>query len=128
MDLFANVARKYDIKLHDSENGRKFLDVIGKSLGRNNTPIMLHGFRTESMFCHVVESLGKCRVIKKEDAGEVIMHTDSAKVPDYRIVTHNDQQLLVEVKELPQSRSVAYLQNEERLRGWLNGVRQRGRG
>ena len=98
IDLFANVTRQYDIKLHDGESERKFLDAIGTSLGRNKTATMLYGLRTESMFAHVAASLGKCRVIKKEDAGQVIMHMDSAKVPDYRIVTHDDQQVLVEVK------------------------------
>lgn len=59
-----------------------------------------HGFRIESMFAYVAGALGKCLLVKQEDAGGVCLTSKviDMQVPDYRLVLDNSECLLVEVK------------------------------
>jgi len=60
--------------------------------------IFFHGHRVETLFAYVAASLGKCRVIKAEDAGELYSSLEALRVPDFRIVMTDGCQIMVEVK------------------------------
>lgn len=98
IDLFDAIGQKRDLKLHDKHSESSFLKSIKTSLGRDKTPIILHGRRVEAMFGYVAASLGGSVVVKKEDSGDVYLESIDVKVPDYRVVTKKGDQFLVEVK------------------------------
>jgi hypothetical protein len=66
-------------------------------------PSRLHGLRAESMFRAVLVALGGFRLLVEEDEGQ--MYFDDAygpvKLPDYRAVDGDGEQVLVEVKTVP---------------------------
>jgi hypothetical protein len=98
INLFDAIGQKRGLKLHDKDSEKAFLDSIVTSIGRYKSPIVLHGRRVEAMFGHVAASLGRCAVIKQEDSGEVFVESTQIRVPDYRVVTQQGKQFLVEVK------------------------------
>lgn len=51
-----------------------------------NDQIAVHGFRTEELFRYVVIGLGRTKVLKKEDAGEVFSNDEEIRIPDYLIL------------------------------------------
>jgi hypothetical protein len=61
----------------------------------------VRGLRAESLFVSVVAGIGKVRLIKAEDCGDLYFTGDDVGVPDFRIVTEDANQLLVEVKVVP---------------------------
>ena len=58
------------------------------------------GIRAESVFQAVVAGIGDVLLLKEEDEGDVFFDGDDVAVPDIRIVLHDGQNLLVEVKRL----------------------------
>ena len=60
--------------------------------------ILIHGLRIQSMFLYVVAALAHCRIVKEEDAGEIYTAIDNLQAPDYRVITREGKELLVEVK------------------------------
>lgn len=99
LDLFTETAREQGLRLSDPESGTAFVETVSASFTRGiDNPAILHGRRVEGMFGFVAASLGAAKVVKQEDAGEVYATDASLKVPDYRIVTENDHEFLVEVK------------------------------
>ena len=104
--LFDAMGRKYGFGMHDEDATDQFLRNISKSLETHKSnPIVLHGRRSEEMFGFVAASLGKCRLIKQEDEGEVYVGDPQAtKIPDYRIVTSSGEEFLVEVKNFYQKK------------------------
>ncbi len=98
IDLFDAIGRNCDLKLHDKDSEKAFLESIKTGLGHLRTPIVLHGRRVEAMFGYVSASLGHCAVIKKEDSGDAFVQSSDVRIPDYRIVTQTGDQFLVEVK------------------------------
>jgi hypothetical protein len=103
IDLFDAIGKKHNFKLHDKDSERDFLESIKTSLGRHKSPIILHGRRVEAMFGYVAASLGRSTVVKREDSGEVFLESTDVKVPDYRVVTKEGDQFLVEVKNCHKS-------------------------
>ena len=69
---------------------------------QRSDPIHIYGFRIESMFAHVVAAIGGSQLITEEDSGAFFSSDDDVKRPDFRIVTNEDEQLLVEVKNYRQ--------------------------
>ena len=104
--LFDAMGRKYGFDMHDEDATDKFLRKILTSLETDKSnPIVIHGRRSEEMFGYVAASLGKCRLIKQEDEGEVYVDDPQATViPDYRIVTSSGEEFLVEVKNFYQKK------------------------
>ena len=98
IDLFDSIGQSINLKFNDPNSKETFLNSISLSLNKSITPIMLFGRRAESMFGYVAASLGKCKLIKKEDCGEVFFNDDAIKIPDYRIITTTEKQYLIEVK------------------------------
>src|SRR5205809_169365 len=62
----------------------------------------LHGFRVESMFAYVAAAMGSCQLISEEDAGLFLEATGDLRRPDFRIITLDSSQMLVEVKNFHQ--------------------------
>jgi hypothetical protein len=75
-----------------------FQDLKSQFVKRQSDDKLFHGQRTEILFAYVTAALGGCCLIKSEDAGEVYSADDDLRVPDYRLITTNGRQLLVEVK------------------------------
>jgi len=68
----------------------------------------VHGWRTQALFEAIVASLGSVRLLKLEDSGDVFFEGDSLKPPDFRIVTLDGEQILVEVKNFHQKPGKPY--------------------
>jgi len=102
LDLFDSIGRSKKFVLGKSEDNASFVQLISESLAGANTDSMIYGRRTEAMFSYVAASLGKCLLIKKEDAGDVISSSLDIIIPDYRVVLEDGSQLLVEVKNYRQ--------------------------
>ncbi|MDQ0996085.1 hypothetical protein QFZ34_001262 [Phyllobacterium ifriqiyense] len=99
VELFTAMGRNFDYKLDAEGDIRDFLDRVGNSLKASiSNPAMLHGKRVETMFAHVAGALGRCRLIKQEDAGAVFVNGGDLEIPDYRLVLTDGTALLVEVK------------------------------
>lgn len=98
INLFASMAQQNNYKIGDNGSIENFALRVGKSVKENMTDIMVHGNRTESMFSYMVSSLGEILIIKKEDAGDAFVVNENINIPDYRIVTKEKYQFLVEVK------------------------------
>jgi hypothetical protein len=58
----------------------------------------LTGIRSEAMFLAVVAGIGKVRLIKSEDEGDVYYQGAAVQSPDFRVVLPDGRGLLVEVK------------------------------
>src|SRR5258708_4056372 len=69
-------------------------DALNRSAGNG---ILVYGNHAQRMFAYVAASLGKCRLIREEDVGDVYAESDDISIPDYRIVTPGDD-FFVEVK------------------------------
>ena len=98
LELFAAIARGRNLHLGNSDDVSQFGKIVLESLkASTEIPTLLHGKRTEMLFAFVAAGLGKCKMIKSEDAGEFFMK-GNLQAPDYRIVLEDGTQLLVEVK------------------------------
>lgn len=98
MRIIDNYARAHGHNIHDPKNQDGLLAELKAQIDQNrDNPALIHGMRIENMFAFIAASLGKCRIIKKEDAGDIYAEPDIS-VPDFRIVTIDSQELLVEVK------------------------------
>ena len=97
-DLFDSIGQRRGLTLQDETSIQAFLESISLSLKDNSTPTMLYGRHVEAMFGYIAASLGKCSIVKKEDSGDMFLDIGAAKAPDYRIITKDGMQYLVEVK------------------------------
>ncbi len=80
----------------------QFLKHVEKELmDVKDDPSLLHGQRTENMFEAMVVSLDRFKLFKVEDAAG-IYPLNTFKVPDFRIVTLDDQHWCIEVKNFYQ--------------------------
>lgn len=85
--------------MRDETNGAYFLSEIAQALeATRSRDALVHGLRTQAMFAHVVAALGGCTVVKEEDAGDLYVLDNDLRVPDFRIVTIDRREVLVEVK------------------------------
>jgi len=104
IDLFRMLAQQEGYTLSDPESAEKFISKLGEEFTRaKSNPIMLHGFRVQAMFEYVATSLGKCAIVKTEDAGGLHTTDPNIKVPDLRVLLVDGQEFFVEVKNFYQS-------------------------
>lgn len=99
LDLFTTLGRTRGFKIGEPASIDDFSKVMKESIQvalENRT--ILHGKRVEAMFAHVVGSLGACRLIKTEDAGEIFVDGEDIRAPDYRLILRTGKTWLVEVK------------------------------
>lgn len=100
MDQFAKFGLERNLSLHEQSTASGFIKYVGSEIKRGlKDGSLLHGKRTEAMFEALVISLGKFKLIKKEDNGFVIPDKDFS-VPDFRLVLDNGEHWLVEVKNV----------------------------
>ena len=121
MRLLDSYARREGVSIRDQAIHVGFLsgfaDVIAAS---KESGTLVHGLRAESMFAYIVAAMGRCSVVKSEDAGDTYTHSEDLRVPDYRLVTSAGLQLLVEVKNhRPASPVTNYLVKTD----YMNGLR-----
>lgn len=92
-------ARATKATLRDEVSHEAVLADLAKQLeGIRTNETLAHGLRVEAMFGHVAASLGQCRLIKQEDAGEIYTLESRLRAPDYRLVLIDGSEFFVEVK------------------------------
>lgn len=64
------LAQQEGYTLSDPESAEKLISKLSEEYTKaKSNPIMLHGFRVQTVFEYVAKSLGKCARAKTEDAG-----------------------------------------------------------
>lgn len=97
--LFDAYGRSAGYKIGDPAHLDAFVANVKEALNRSaGSGIAVHGTHTQRMFAYVAASLGKCRLIREEDVGDVYAGSDDLSIPDYRIVTATNEDFFVEVK------------------------------
>lgn len=99
MRLLDRYARSRGISIRDQANHAVFLSHLHQKLEQSRSRgTLIHGMRTQAMFAYVAAALGFCSAIKEEDAGDLYSLEPELCAPDFRIVTLDGQEILVEVK------------------------------
>ena len=103
-DLFATFGEKHEASLRDAASVDGFLSTMKAAVGKAlSNDAFMFGQRTEALFERIVASLGGCRLIKREDVGDVFHAFDTeVQPPDFRILLDGGEQILVEVKNFHQ--------------------------
>lgn len=83
---------------NQTHNERLLADLTAQIEQNRENDSLIHGLRVERMFAYVACALGACRAVKEEDAGELYAVDTAMRVPDFRILTVEKRELLVEVK------------------------------
>jgi len=117
-------------RIDDADRQQVFLNHFGTGLDESlSNAGRLHGWRLQNLFEAMVVSLGRVKLIKTEDSGSYFFddETGDVKLPDFRIVTHDNQSLLVEVKNIAPGQKVRtqrlgreYLDAQLRYAEWTN--------
>lgn len=95
--LFDELARIHKLEINDPASAERFASLLRDAV-QIVDPIQFHGARTQAMFGYVAASLGQCRSVKEEDVGRSFSADKGSALPDYRLVTNDGTELLVEVK------------------------------
>lgn len=99
LELFAKFSRIHDFVLQSSEDTEEFLSLMRESLkASKENQTLVHGKRIETLFGHLAASLGNCKLIKSEDAGDVISDDEDIIPPDYKLILKDGRKIFVEVK------------------------------
>jgi hypothetical protein len=99
MKILDDYARQGGRDIRDPSDHAMLLAELQKQLEENRTnDILIHGLRVQHMFAFVASALGRCQAIKEEDAGEFYTTNPTMTLPDFRIVTTDQNEFLVEVK------------------------------
>ena len=101
LGLIDAIGARHNISIDRTD---EILSIITASAASKPSSIMLHGRRVEAMFGYVAAALGKCSLVKKEDCRPVFAKRADTKIPDYRLVTDESAQILVEVKNCHKKR------------------------
>ena len=97
--LLDDFARLRNLSIADVSTQSQLLDELGKTLHTHRTdPIRLHGFRVQAMFAYIAAALGGCKLITEEDSGIFFDAIGNLTRPDFRLITCENQQFFVEVK------------------------------
>ena len=108
LKLVKALGRKRGYSFKDEWNGKRFLDMLESAFHEAKAnPAILHGLRVQSMFEYIVVSLGKCVVVKDEDAGEIYVSNQDVTPPDFRLILKDGEEFFVEVKNFYQGNPVA---------------------
>ena len=101
LDLLDSVGRLHGISIDSVDGKDQVLDIVRKAALQESPATRLHGRRIEAMFGYVAAAMGRCSLVKKEDSRPAFAGHPDMQIPDYRLVTDDGQQFLVEVKKLP---------------------------
>ncbi|MCK1269166.1 hypothetical protein IVB44_06635 [Bradyrhizobium sp. 49] len=100
LNLYARFSRERKISVTAPQTAQEFLAAIGAQLDKALTDdILIAGQRTAAMFEAMVVALGHYKLMKVEDTGRVYP-VGRYRAPDFRIVLEDDEQWLVEVKNV----------------------------
>lgn len=106
LDVFG---REQSLSLLDPQAQSTFLTAARNARQRAlSDEDLLRGLRTGSMFGGVVVGLGRARLLKPEDAGDILVGGDDLQPPDYRLALIDGTHMLVEVKNYFQGRTRAF--------------------
>lgn len=99
--LLADFSKGKGIREYTPDALQAFADETSRELASIVTQeSRLTGIRGEAMFLAVVAGIGKVRLIKSEDEGDVYYQGEAVQSPDFRIVLADGRGLLVEVKAI----------------------------
>jgi hypothetical protein len=100
INLYARFSRERKISVTAPQTAQEFLSDVRGQLDKALTDnALIQGHRTAAMFEAMVVALGSYKLLKAEDTGR-INPAGEYRVPDYRIVLEDDEQWLVEVKNV----------------------------
>lgn len=101
-ELYTKLCAKKSLDISEYSSVEEIIKTIRVALKENHKNLnLVFGKRVESMFSTVAASLGKCRLVKQEDNGEIFCN-EKISVPDFRIVLKDNSSFLVEVKNCHQ--------------------------
>jgi Holliday junction resolvase len=96
-------SRSLGLNLSDKKGLEKFIQHLSDTANAHQkNKILIHGLRIQTMFAYFAAALGGCKIITEEDSGDFYAETSEVKRPDFRIVSHQDQEFFVEVKNFNQ--------------------------
>lgn len=99
LELFSSMAASQGYDLTDPVAVHDFVERVKISIEANRqSKITIFGKRVEALFAYVAGALGKVRLLKQEDSGDLYYIGDNIIAPDYRLTMLDGSQLLVEVK------------------------------
>ena len=114
-DLYAKICSIENFAMNDRANIECVVNDIKKVINTNKeNKILLYGKKTELLFYYIVKSLNNINFIKQEDSGLYFFDEDLG-VPDYHIVTKNDEKFFVEVKNTNKSINKKYCMDSKYL-------------
>lgn len=97
--LLDEFATAEGLDFSDQHSLGRFLARMSDAVTRQQqSPIVVHGFRAQTMFAYIAASLGACKLITEEDSGDFYTTVDEIERPDYRIVTNSGEEFFIEVK------------------------------
>ena len=104
LNIMSLIAEKLDINLKDNDGQIKLKETISNSISNKlASDNSLYGIIAEKMFAYISAVLGGCKYIKSEDSGDFYYSDEEeVRIPDYRVLTSDGNEFLVEVKEFNQ--------------------------
>jgi hypothetical protein len=97
--MLDDFAKSEGISIKDELVLDKFIQHLSMAIQKHrDNPIRLFGFRVESMFAHIAAALGKSQILTEEDSGAFFSVEENIRRPDFRLITTDGEQLLIEVK------------------------------
>lgn len=97
--FLAEFARAHELSINEESTQEQLLNELKQTLSNTRSnPIRLHGFRVQAMFSYLAAALGNCALITEEDSGTFFDTIGTLTRPDFRLITRDNQQMLIEVK------------------------------
>lgn len=99
LELFSMMAAEHGYDLKDSFDQSDFIKRVSSSIeSSKKNDITIFGKRAESLFAYVAGALGKVKLLKQEDSGDLYFSEEEMLAPDYRLIMNDGFQFFVEVK------------------------------
>ena len=97
--LLDQYARNRNADINDEQGQKDFIEHLKAEFNQHkDNEILIHGLRIQSMFLYMIAALDQCQIVKEEDTGEIYTTAENIQAPDFRIITRDGKELLVEVK------------------------------
>ncbi len=99
LELFSSMATTNGYKINDIHSVENFISCVSSSIKESATNDRTKfGKRIESLFAYVAGALGKVKLLKQEDTGNIYYLGEEIIAPDYKAILKDDSQILIEVK------------------------------
>ena len=99
LKLLDDFARTRGLSITDPATRDQLLEILRASLqGHVSNAARLHGLHAQSMFAYTAGAMGACQLIAEEDTGALFDLDGDLQRPDFRIITRDGLQMLIEVK------------------------------